>query len=291
MNTWLITNTLVAWLMPPGCVLLLAGWGWFRLRKHPRSGSILLGLSLAALWALSTPWLSRTLLQALEPEPVDPLRAPPAQALVVLGGGKYHAAPEYASDTVSEATLVRLRYAALLHRQTGKPILVSGGAPEGGRISEALTMKSVLENEFKAPVTWLENASNNTLENAYASRALLAPLGIRRVYLVTHARHMPRAQWIFTQAGFEVVIAPTQWTTRFGLTLRDFMPQAGALRDSSDFFHEVIGLLWYRLKSALPSTNSAQAHFRLCLESPLLCEAGEGQGVGATFFTRFASKS
>ena len=199
MNTWLITNTLAAWLMPPGCLLLLAGWGLFRWRKHPRSGSVLLVVSLAALWALSAPWFSRTLLQALEPEAGDPLRVPPAQAIVVLGGGKYYAAPEYAADTVSETTLVRLRYAALLHRQTGKPILVSGGAPEGSSVSEALAMKSVLENELKAPVTWLETASNNTLENAHASRALLAPLGINRVYLVTHARHMPRSQWIFTK--------------------------------------------------------------------------------------------
>ena len=251
MNTWLITNTLAAWLMPPGCLLLLAGWGLFRWRKHPRSGSVLLVVSLAALWALSAPWFSRTLLQALEPEAGDPLGVPPAQAIVVLGGGKYYAAPEYAADTVSETTLVRLRYAALLHRQTGKPILVSGGAPEGSSVSEALAMKSVLENELKAPVTWLETASNNTLENAHASRALLAPLGINRVYLVTHARHMPRSQWIFTKAGFDVVIAPTQWTTSFGLTARDFMPDAWALRDSSDFFHEVIGLVWYRLKSAL----------------------------------------
>ena len=29
------------------------------------------------------------------------------------------------------------------------------------------------------------------------------------------------------------------------------MPQADALRDSSYFFHEIIGLAWYRLKSAL----------------------------------------
>ena len=249
MSSWIITNTIAAWLIPPGSVLLLAGWGLLRMRKHPRSGKAVAALALAALWALSTPWISRTLLQALEPEPADPLRAPPAQAIVVLGGGKYNAAPEYGADTVSEATLVRLRYAALLHRQTGKPILVSGGSPEGSPVSEAQAMKSVIENEFKTPVAWIEMASNNTLENARASRAMLAPLGINRVYVVTHAWHMPRSQWIFTQAGFDVVPAPTKFATSFGLTLRDFMPHAHALEDSSRFFHEIIGLAWYRLKS------------------------------------------
>ena len=251
MSFWVITNTLAAWLIPPGCLLLLAGWGLLHMRKHPKSGKTVATLALVALWVLSTPWISRTLLQALESQPTDPLRALPAQAIVVLGGGKYHAAPEYGADTVSESTLVRLRYAAFLHRQTGKPVLVSGGSPEGSPISEAQTMKSVLENEFKIPVAWTEAASNNTLENARASRAMLAPLDINRVYLVTHAWHMPRSQWIFAQAGFDVVPAPTKFATSFGLTPRDFMPQADALRDSSYFFHEIIGLAWYRLKSAL----------------------------------------
>jgi uncharacterized SAM-binding protein YcdF (DUF218 family) len=251
MSTHVISNAIAAWLIPPGCLLLLAAWGLIRARKQPRSGKALIALALAMLWALSTPWLSRTLLHTLEPEPADPLRAPPAQAIVVLGGGKYYASPEYGADTVNEAALARLRYAAHLHRLSGKPVLVSGGSPEGSPQSEALLMKAVLENEFKVPVTWTESVSNNTLENARASRALLAPLGIDRVYLITHAWHMPRSQRVFTQAGFDVVIAPTAFATNYQLTLRDFMPRANALSDSSHFFHEIVGLLWYRLKSAL----------------------------------------
>lgn len=250
MNSWVITNVIAVWLIPPGCLLLLAGWGVLRLRRHPRSGKALIVLSLAALWALSTPWFSRTLLQALEPLPADPLRAAPAQAIVVLGGGKYYAAPEYgAVDTVNEPTLARLRYAAWLHRQTGKPILVTGGAPEGSAISEGQAMKATLENEFKVPVAWTEDKSFNTFENAHASRATLKPLGIDRVYVVTHAWHMPRSKSIFIKAGFDVVPAPTQFATGFRLTILDFRPFAPALADSSHFFHEIIGLVWYRLKS------------------------------------------
>ncbi|HTD89683.1 MAG TPA: YdcF family protein, partial [Burkholderiales bacterium] len=243
MNIWIVTNGIAAWLIPPGCVLWMAAWGVLRLHKRPRSGKRLLILSFAMLWVLSMPWFAHALLQSLEPEFADPLQAPPAQAVVVLGGGKYHAAPEYGSDTVSEATLVRLRYAAYLQRQTGKPLLVSGGSPEGSPQSEAQAMKAVLENEFSTPVTWAETTSNNTRENARASHALLAPLGINRVYMVTHAWHMPRAQRAFAEAGFDVVPAPTHFTTHFRLTPLDFMPQAQALRDSSRFFHEILGLV------------------------------------------------
>ncbi len=251
MSPWIITNAVAAWLIPPGCLLLLAAWGLLRLRQHPRSGKMLIALALLSLWLVSTPWAARTLLGLLEPAPSDPLQAPSAQAIVVLGGGKYYQAPEYGGDTAGGATLVRLRYAAHLHRLTGKPILVSGGSPEGSAVSEAQTMKSALENEFNIPVAWTESTSNNTLENARASFGVLKAQSITRIYLVTHAWHMPRSQRVFTQAGFSVVPAPTAYATRYQFTLLDCLPQADALHQSSRFFHEIIGIIWYRLKSLL----------------------------------------
>ena len=251
MSTWIITNAIAAWLIPPGCLLLLAAWGLLRLRRHPSSGKTMIALTLLSLWLLSTPWAARSLLQLLEPAPTDPLQAPPAQAIVVLGGGKYYQSPEYGGDTAGGATLVRLRYAAHLHRLTGKPILVSGGSPEGSPVSEAQTMKSVLEDEFKVTVAWAESASTNTLENARASFGMLKTQGITRIYLVTHAWHMPRSQRVFVEAGFTVVPAPTAYLTQFGFTLLDCLPQADALHQSSRFFQEIIGIIWYRLKFAL----------------------------------------
>lgn len=251
MNFWLITNGIAAWLLPPGCLLLLGAYACWRCRRHPHVGIALWVFTLCALWILSMPWFSIMLLRTLEPAASDPLRAAPAQAIVVLGGGQYHAAPEYGADTANGATLVRLQYAAYLHRQTGKPILVSGGSPEGSNKSEAQLMKAVLENDFRTAVSWAEAGSNNTQENARASRALLAPLGINRIYLVTHAWHMPRAHHVFRAAGFDVVPAPTQFATRFRLTALDFMPQAYALHNSSHYFHEIVGLAWYRIKSAV----------------------------------------
>jgi uncharacterized SAM-binding protein YcdF (DUF218 family) len=252
MSIWIITNAITAWLLPPGLLVLLMAWGLLRMGKHPRSGKTMVTLAVLSLWALSMPWMGRTLMGMLESVTDDPVRAAPAQAIVVLGGGKYPAPPEFGgTDTVGAASLVRLRYAAYLYRATGKPLLVSGGSPEGGKISEAYAMKSVLENEFKVPVTWTENASANTHENARASFAVLKAQGITRIYLVTHAWHMPRSQRSFVEAGFTVVPAPTAFTTSFGFTVLDCLPNAGSLRQSSQFFHELIGLAWYRLKSAL----------------------------------------
>lgn len=248
MNSWLVTNGVSLWLMPLGLALILAFCGLRLLGRHPRAGKRLTAAAALALWLLATPWCSEVLLGRLAGAHADPLRASPAEAIVVLGGGKYYAAPEYGSDTVGDMTLVRLRYAAVLHRQTGKPILVTGGSPEGSPTSEAATMKAALENEWRVPVRWMETASRNTLENARLSHAMLAPLGVNRVYLVTHAWHMPRARFAFERAGFDVVPAPTRYSTGYEVNLLDFLPQAWALRDSTYFFHEMLGLLWYRIK-------------------------------------------
>ena len=251
MMSWVITNTVAAWLIPPGCLILVIAWGFVRMRGRPRSGRAIVIAGLSGLWIFSMPLTGRSLLNLIETAPLDAGRMPAAQAIVVLGGGKNYAAPEFGADTVSEQTLVRLRYAAHLHRLTGKPVLTSGGSPEGSPQSEAQVMKSALESDFGTPVKWTEQTSNNTLENARASFAILSTQGITRIYLVTQAWHMPRSVRVFEQAGFTVIPAPTAFKTNYKLTVLDFLPNAYALRDSSNFFHEIVGMVWYRLRSAL----------------------------------------
>lgn len=248
--SWFITNLISAFLLPPLNLLIIAAISLLLLRKRPLLARILLGTSLALLWLLSTPYFAEMLLHRLEGEPhVADTRKAQADAIVVLGGGTYFHAPEYGEDTVSEASLLRLRYAAKLHRETGKPILVTGGKPLGNALSEAQQMKQVLEQEFKTPVQWAEGESDNTLENARLSYPILKAAGIKRIYLVTHAWHMPRSARAFKSAGFEVVPAPTAYTTSYQTDWLSFIPSAGALGSSRIVMHEMLGMAWYRLKS------------------------------------------
>jgi uncharacterized SAM-binding protein YcdF (DUF218 family) len=248
---WLITNAIVAFLVPPGSLLLLAVIGGIMALRRPRLGRSLVALSLIALYLLSTPFLAVELRKTLEAAPRDPLADRNGQAIVVLGGSTYFSAPEYGRDTVSSPTLERLRYAAHLQRALGKPVLVTSGAPLGNPIAEAELMKEVLETDFRVPVQWVERASNNTLENAQLSYRLLNAVGVTRVYLVTHAWHMPRARLAFERAGFSVIPAPTGYSTRYEMTALDFLPSANALLSTSRFFHEAIGLGWYHLRILL----------------------------------------
>ncbi len=248
--SWFITNFISAFLLPPFNLLIVAVISLLLWHKRPRIARALLTVAVALLWLLSTPYVAETLLHQLEGEPqaLDSSKVP-ADAIVVLGGGTYFHAPEYGGDTVSEASLLRLRYAAKLHRETGLPILVTGGKPLGNSTSEGQQMKQVLQDEFNIPVQWVEGESDNTQQNAQMSYAALKSSGIKRIYLVTHAWHMPRSMRAFQAVGFEVTPAPTAFTTRYQTDLLAFIPSAGALHDSRIYMHEMIGLLWYRLKS------------------------------------------
>jgi uncharacterized SAM-binding protein YcdF (DUF218 family) len=248
--TWFFTNLAASLLLPPLNLLLLMLAGLLLWRNNPRVARILLASAFILLWLLSTPFLAESLLHSLEGPPLalnSDSRS--ADAIVVLSGGSYFNAPEYAADTVSAASLQRLRYAAKLYRDLIKPILLTGGSPLGNSMSEARQMKFVLEQEFNTPVQWIEEESDNTLASARNSYQLLQKSGIKRIYLLTHAWHMPRSIRVFQAAGFEVVAAPTAFTTHYQNNLLAFMPNASALRDSQIYLHEMIGILWYRLKS------------------------------------------
>jgi uncharacterized SAM-binding protein YcdF (DUF218 family) len=62
---------------------------------------------------------------------------------------------------------------------------------------------------------------------------------------------MPRAVRAFESAGFTVIPAATGYATRYRRTLLDFVPDAHALADSSRWFHEIIGIAWYRIQLTL----------------------------------------
>ncbi len=248
--SWFATNLLSTFLLPPLNLILLGAIGVLLLKRHAKLGRALVIATLILLYLLSTPFTAETMLQKLETLPSSAPLDTSIQAIVVLGAGTYFNAPEYDGNTVNRLGLERIRYAARLHRLTGKPILATGGVPLGSNSSEAAQMRNVLEKEFQVPVRWMEEASGNTRDNAYMSFAILKRDRITHIALVTHAWHMPRAAREFERAGFRITPAATAFTTRYKTDLFAFLPTVGALQKSQYFFHEVIGMLWYRLSHA-----------------------------------------
>ena len=223
----LAKKIITALLLPPAGLLLPAFLGlWLIAGNRGRRrtiGILLLSFSLTALLVLSLPVVGKRLLASLENPPVSTEQLARAQAIVVLGGGSYADAQEYGGDTVNSHTLERLRYAARLARSSRLPVLVTGGAPEGGT-AEAHAMREVLVQEFGVAVKWTESAARDTAENARFSAALLKSDGIERIVLVSHGWHLPRALPLFVQHGLEVAPAPTGYSTLAAEPVIDWLP-------------------------------------------------------------------
>ncbi|WP_293935852.1 YdcF family protein [Iodobacter sp.] len=241
----LAKNTIAAWLLPPGLFLLLIAIGLALLSRKPRLGRGIITSSLITLTLLSTPIVANALLRLIEPPALTSIPKD-IVALVCLGGGKRFAAyDQIEGETINNATLTRLRYTAQLAKQSQLPVLVSGGKPLGG-ISEAELMAKILVNEFNIPVRWIENESVDTQENAQFSAQLL-PKGAK-ILLVTQAVHMPRAKIAFESVGLNVEIAPTDYANQEPFSILSLLPKSNALINSSFALHELLGLLWYKLR-------------------------------------------
>jgi uncharacterized SAM-binding protein YcdF (DUF218 family) len=245
--SWLVTNFIAALLLPPLSPLILCGLGLYLLKRRRVWGKALIGFSLAALWLLATPFVAGALLDMLKPA-YRALDGSEADAIVILGGGRYNDTLEYAGDSLGRLTLERARYGAWLARKLNKPLLVTGGSPDGGR-PEGQLLRETLEREFGVRVRWVEDRSENTRDNARFSAALLREAGIRRIYLVSHAWHLPRAIPEFEREGLRVIPAGTGYSARSGAQPLDFLPNAKGLYDSYLAMHEGIGLVWYRLRN------------------------------------------
>ncbi|KIF82119.1 YdcF family protein [Noviherbaspirillum autotrophicum] len=247
----IVTKTVSALLLPPLNLILLCTIGLLLHTRRPRLGRAISAFALVTLAVISTPAGALLLVAPLEHRSSSLMSAQHAgaQAIVVLGGGRIRNAPEYGGrDTPKPIPLVRLRYAAQLYRETGLPVLVSGGAPDGAAESEAAIMARSLREDFSVPVRWVEGGSDDTRQNAVLSAAILQAAGVQRILLVTDAMHMPRAQTLFTQTGLDVVAAPASLRSHSPLQATDFLPSDEGISRAHYALHEWIGLAWNAIR-------------------------------------------
>ena len=245
---------LKALILPPGLFVVVGILCALCLRRWPKFVFGLLSVSTLLLYAMSTQYVGKLAIASLEPAHAvsrADISSVKPQAIVVMGADRSYAAPEYGGrDSAGSHLLVRLRYAAHLYRQTGLPILVSGGRGYDNRVAQADVMANILEQEFLVPVTWREGDSLTSWENAAYSHDILQALGIDRVLLVTQAFHIRRSAASLAQFGFTVLPAPTYFLGNFDrpLTARDFFPSLSGLQLSNLALHEYLGLAYYRLR-------------------------------------------
>ncbi len=254
MEVW--TKIFALFLMPPGILILIALFGFVMHIRSPFLGNIIISISIAGLLILSLPVTGRLMLAPLEQDApaldktqVEKMRKE-ADAIVILAGDRYADAPEYDGDTIGARSLMRARYAAWLHKQTGLPILVAGGSTYDEPVTEADLIKQSLTDDFGADIKWTETRSTNTFENAQYSWSILQKAEATTILLVTNASHMRRAHWSFKKVGFNVVPAPTWFSTPRAADRKIFgyLPSARGMVLSHTAIHEFLGMRWYQFK-------------------------------------------
>lgn len=245
--SWFVRNLIAALVLPPFSLLWLLLLSWLGRQRFPRLARAGFWSGLFFLYLTATPWFANRLAAGLE-RGMAWQAQPGMQAIVVLGGGRRDALADFhEASTLSEPSLQRVRYAAWLQRRTGLPILVSGGAPDGG-IAEAVLQQRILQTEFGVPVRWTEGRSNTTAENALYSAQLLKQQGIQRVYVVSDGWHLRRAMPQFQQQGLLAQPAGVAFHADFQPWYRNWVPSAASWRESGQMLHEWLGIVWYGLR-------------------------------------------
>jgi len=257
----MLYNILKSLILPPGGLILLLLVGSFLVPSV--LGRVLIFVGIVMLTLMSLPTVARNLMVGLEPYAAlrsEALADAGADGILILGAERYSWAPEYGGDTVGPHSLERLRYGAFLHRRTGLPIYITGGGPATEHPPVGRMMAQVLADEYGITATGVEDRSLTTEQNAALSAPMLDRDGIGRVFLVTHASHLPRAVAAFERVGIEVTPAPTCFAHHgdtAGPDYRDWLPAARAFLMSYYALHEYLGQLWYRLEAILGRISSA----------------------------------
>lgn len=239
---------------PLGFGLLLVILGLGVSTRYQRVGQGLVGSGVFVLWITATPWMGTALIDSLEnefpPRPID--EVPPAEAIVVLGGGIGPTiAPRLYPDLNDAGD--RLWHGARLYRADKAPrVIVSGGRVPGRPTRAAPAMKTVLTDwQVPADSVIVEAQSSSTHGNARYTATICRRRGIDRVLLVTSAAHMWRAAATFRSAAPSLTVtpAPTDYrAVREPFTPMSVLPDADGLSLSTAAAHEYVGFLYYKMQ-------------------------------------------
>lgn len=228
--------------------LLLCAAGALAHRRWLRGIGV--ALLLAAL-ASMTPLVANALVGALEARAVAaPGDCEDLEAVVFLSGGLQRA-PRGGGDVAALTPDTVARVLGLAERGAGQglPLVVSGGGPYS--VAESDVIASLMHRlGIAGDAVQLESSSLTTWDSAASVRRLL-PRSTTRIALASSALHLPRAMLAFRAQGFTVCPWPLRSRYLPPELPWSLLPQSSALSKTEAAWHELAGLLWYRVRLGL----------------------------------------
>ncbi len=247
-----ITRIFELLFMPPGLFITLLLLTILFVR-HVRMVKRLLVIQIIIIYVLSISTTTHHLyglLETVPPLPQASIKKLDNDVIIILAGGIQSRAKEYNNKPdVGYFTLLRLRYGAYLQKQTGLPVIVTGGIERNGT-TEAELMKEVLQQEFEISAdVFVEQQSTSTMENARFSKVIMSRHNFTRPLLVTSAFHMPRALLAFKAEINNITPAPMGFMhSEIDYIPGDFIPNSKSLWQNYLALHELIGYGWYKIR-------------------------------------------
>ena len=232
-------------------IILIVICGWQVFRKQYRwaaiNGAMVLFLFLFGSTSLSSR-LVGTLEKPYSKRTVDDNAT--ADAVVVLGG--------YTSGGDEEPTGIDA-HKSFDRILTGIELIRAGRAERlyvGGGI---FRLGDTRKSEFSVIEPWIKRweltdvpigalgVSGNTYGESQAVKMLMDEKGWSKIFLVTSASHMPRAQAVFESSGVKVIPVGCDFKSIPNGKLK-FFPQSDRLDLLRIFLHEKVGWVYYRSK-------------------------------------------
>jgi uncharacterized SAM-binding protein YcdF (DUF218 family) len=218
-----------------------------------RSRAILITAALL-LWTLSTPVIANALFRMVEGQRVrlTASEMPEAAAVVVLSGMLQHVqgskglVPEWGEAADRLFGGIELMQA----NKAPRLVLTRGLLPWQGAIrAEGEILREIaIAAGVPAERIVLTPPAMNTADEAVGVRSLLAS-DAGPMILVTSAFHMSRARALFEQQGLSVIEYPVDFRVgASGAAPTDYLPSAGALKNSDEAIREWLGQAYYALR-------------------------------------------
>lgn len=228
-------------------ILVFVAYGIF---KNKKAYSI---LGLVLLYLSSTFIVADFLFEKIEGKGVRTIAAAQsADGIVVLSGMLTHVAS--AAGPAYEWGDADRFFAGIDLYEAGKAprLIFTGGALPWDKVAqnEGMILKTFAQR-MGVPEASISVSKDvqNTAQEAQAVWELFASHP-PKILLVTSAFHMPRAQRLFEQQGFEVEAFPVDFRVRArAMTPMDFLPNPQALGMTDLFMRELFGRFYYQLKT------------------------------------------
>jgi len=238
------------------CLLAATTRLWFRQRPRTRP-LVAMTVAVGLLMVMSLPLTGYLALSSLESTYPPRTDAPAAgDTLVVLSAGLVLDDAAGQQMHLDHESTARCVHAARLYKRAGRcRIVLSGGKLDPADPSPPLAQAMrdfMVELGVRPEDTLLEDKSRTTYENAVYSKALLQNDTDRRIWLVTSASHMNRAERCFRKQGFVVTPAPcSHQVAVWEFDLTDLIPAQVGLAQFTSAAHEWQGRIWYRLRGRI----------------------------------------